>query len=546
LGLREPSHDSPSAGQSDPASSTSGNPATVAALPKEQAEALSAAGLGFQSSKLLPIKRAAPIAWLGLCALLIGVSLLGGIWSGISLLMGGKSSAMATAAPTATDGSDVQVTQQNTQQMDSVASSAGSKAGAAGSKLAGLAGWLKQSLFFALTMLLAPTTSVAIAGFEKRPSPLARSYRQLILAGGWADWLVWAIAGLMGLIAVHLLGLWLAVIAALIVGLAIGAGYYFGIEKPIAAARQPFIDQAQAAVKQLRLRGWEEPAIRRGSIAKWGGNWDELYESLFGYEALRLAKSDGSRVSLIGRLKDPGRYFRDRLIDGNEVKLAEKRRLREEQLLVSTEKAELLAAGVPEADAKIEAQAVAAAFVDAAAESRKVQQEIAQGNLTEQAAALKRQRIKTMLADARSGKGAKRAGRSGRAFEFLMNQLLGGKCRLVCAALLWLAVGFWVNANRQSLDSSWKQAAKTAASISTSNLKAVNTEALQQAASSVAELGQSSAWQPVLSGLVTQRNVAPAALAALVLSVSLFWSGWKKSLILIPLAAALLLGPLLL
>lgn len=126
-----------------------------------------------------------------------------------------------------------------------------------------------------------------------------------------------------------------------------------------------------------------------------GGNWEEFYETLFGYDTMRAMRTR------LQQSKRPGlRSFRppgDKLIDQWEQKIVESKRQRDEKILGKSEKAEMLANGISESEAAKRATAMAVSMVDAATETRQTMQDIAAGKLTDQAAMAKRQRIKQML-----------------------------------------------------------------------------------------------------------------------------------------------------
>jgi eukaryotic-like serine/threonine-protein kinase len=233
------------------------------------------------------------------------------------------------------------------------------------------------------------------------------------------------------------------------------------------------------------------------------------------------------------------RAYRDRLIDRWDARLSEAKRANEEELLARTEKAELIAAGVSASEAQKQANAMAASMVDAATETKQTMRELADGKLTDQAAEEKRRRIKTMLAEARSGKANPKA-RSSRRLDALLGQLLGSKFRFACAAVLLLAVGMWVSSNRQSLENYWQQTKTTVSNISIEGGIAGAAETAKDTLSKSAELK----WTPVLGGLVTQTNVIYVALAGLLMAAGTLFYGWKKSLIFAPLTLLILAIPI--
>ena len=87
--------------------------------------------------------------------------------------------------------------------------------------------------------------------------------------------------------------------------------------------RQPSIDQAQTLLKQLRLRGTEEESIRQAIADNAGSNWEEFYETLFRYDAMRAMRTRLQQSKRAGL--QVFRPRRDKLIDQWEQKMADTR-----------------------------------------------------------------------------------------------------------------------------------------------------------------------------------------------------------------------------
>ena len=178
-------------------------------------------------------------------------------------------------------------------------------------------------------------------------------------------------------------------------------------------------------------------------------------------------------------------------------------------------------------------------MVDAAAETKQTMKELAAGKLTDQAAEDKRQRVKQMLAEARSGKVGHKERRS-RRLDALLDQLLGSKFHFACAAILLLATGMWVSGNRQALENYWQQAKTSVSNISIEG----GIESAAQSAKSTLSKSAELKWTPVLGGLVNQTNVIYVALAGLLMVWGTFCYGWRKSLWFVPLTLLILAIPL--
>ena len=509
-------------------------------LSAEQVGLLEIATKRFNASPLLLVRRFAPTVWYGLCGLMCVLSLLFSAVAMVSLIGEGAKTvaSQASSALQGLAGGDSQV----------------AAATPVASKSAQLFGSMisqfRTAIGFAMAMFIAPLAAIAFAGFEGR-SPLARRWRASLVAGGVIEWIYWSFGGLVALFAIFFLGLWFPVVLAAFVGSLAGAAFYFGLEKAIAKARKPAIDQAQSLLKQLRLRGTDEAKIREAVAENAGGHWEEFYETLFGYDTMRAMRTR------LQQSKRPGLHVfrprRDKLIDQCEQKMVDSKRQRDEKILGNAEKAEMVANGVSETEAAKRANAMAASMVDAAIETRQTMQDIAAGKLTDDAALAKRQRIKQMLTEARSGKVSKREVRS-RSLEAMFAQLLGGKFRFVCASMLLLASGMWLQSNQKELESYWQQAKSTAQStldsLKNSTLDSKGLENATQVLSNASEQAKTAivksepkSWKSVWFGLVTERNVLFVTLAGILLLGSVLIYGWKISFVAIPIAALLCIAP---
>ncbi len=409
---------------------------------------------------------------------------------------------------------------------------------------------LKTGLGYVLALLLGPIAAIGFAGWEGR-SPLALRWRASLVAGGLIEWVYWIFGSLVALLAVYYLGLWFPLFMAVLFGSAAGAAYYFGIEKLLAKSRKPTVDQAQAILKQLRLRGGDEAILREAVADCSGTNWEEFYETLFGYDMMRAMRTRLQQNKRLG-LKI-FRPRRDTFIDQWEQKLVDARQQKDEKILSKAEKAEMVANGISDSEARKRAGAMAASMVDAASETRQTMQDIAAGKLTDQAAVAKRQRIKQMLTEARTGKVSTREVRS-RSLERMFSQLLGGKFRFACAAVMLLASGMWLQTNQRALESYWQQAKTTALStvdtLKNTTLDSKGLESATQAISTATEQAKTAIvkselknWKSVWGGLVSEKNILLVALAGLLMLASVLFYGWKISFVVVPIAALMCVAP---
>lgn len=567
--LRAQMNDSESAGRVEQSSKQGdGNrdrgavAAENADVPTEQAGQLQLAAKRFNASPLLLVRRFAPMAWNGICGGLCLIFLLLSLLSGLSVLTKSASnlySQAKSAIGAATVSEDGAAGNGGPDEIASGAETADAAATPAKAASGISADWnamisrFMTALVFALCLVIAPVSAIVCAGLEGK-SPLASRWRNAFFAGGIVEWFFWGVGSIAVFAAIFFIGLWFPVVVALIVGGAAGAGYYYGIEKTLTNARAGAIDSIHATLKQLRLRGMDEQRVREVAADHSGKDWEELYETLFGYDSMRAM-----RKRLHQSKKADLKVFRanrDRWIDKYDEKIGEAQRDKDELTLCKAEQAELVASGVSDGEARKQASLLAATMVDVASETRKTMQEIAAGELTSQAAEAKRQRIKQMLAEARTGKMTKREVRD-RSLDRMLGQLLGSKFRFVCASLLLLGVGLWVQANQKAVESYWQHARTTASSAmeslkntsldaqGLSNATGVLNSATEQAKSAISS-ASNVAWTGVLGGLVNERNVIFVAVAGLLMLWGSLMHGWRISLIFVPVTAAVYLLPMFL
>lgn len=513
-------------------------------IPPELAGQLKIASKRFSSSPVLIARRFLPMAWNVACGLGAAMTLIFALWAGLSLLGEGAKS-LASQANNVVQGlgATPQAELSAAQATQAVAANAAPTVSKATEYYSSMASWLKTTIGIVLAMFLAPVSAVTFSGLEGT-SPLARRWRESLITGGVLEWLYWLFGGLIGLLAVHYLGLWMPLIFASVLGVGAGAGYYFGIEKMLSKQRKPSLDQAQGILRQLRFRGMDEDQICNATVQQASPNWEEFFESLFGYDRMRTMRAKLQGIQSSDGKTHPSR--RDKMIDRWDAKLSEAKREKDEKVLRLAGKAEMIAEGVSEAEAGKRATELAASMVEAAHETRQAMHDIATGKLTVHAAEAKRQRIKQMLAEARSGKVSKREVRN-RSLDRLLGQLLGSKFRFVCAAVLFLGVGMWLQTNQQATQGYWQQARSTIDSLKNTKLDSSAIESAKNAiatASQQTQAGGTKAWKSIWFGSISQKNVVWVTLAAMVMLFGTMLSGWKKSLLLIPIVLALCAIPL--
>jgi len=215
------------------------------------------------------------------------------------------------------------------------------------------------------------TVAAALAAFRAATGrePVADRARELILGGDRGDLLtalVGAVLVVGALWFAHLLVFWIF-LTALAVGLA--AAGHFAVDRPLEQARAGAVDRARDLIRGLRRQGVDEDSIRRFACRQPGPRWEEFFEALFGYEAMRAAR-DRWGPDAGGRRRPRFAPGRDPIVDAIDARLEARRRDRDRTLLHRIEERGLEARGVNLLTARRRAARVAEAMVRLAAQYR--------------------------------------------------------------------------------------------------------------------------------------------------------------------------------
>ncbi|TWU51071.1 Serine/threonine-protein kinase StkP [Rubripirellula tenax] len=363
-------------------------------------------------------------------------------------------------------------------------------------------------------------------------TPLAMSGNQSAVVGRMRSWfgtlsiIDWASAVLgavLFLIVVVFAGMWPGVIVGAIVGGFIGAAYQIGLVVPTNKRAADPLQDAQRFVRDLRINGADESGLRSFAARYAGGKWQALFERLFGYDSLlemRLALAkDPSFDGSIG-----GNSIRDRVCANLATRTVANRQPDLQKRLAKVERLGLESEGMSAAEAEDRSWAMAQAIM-------KGSQAVAAGTGDAEAAAqAKRDQMKAMLAEARSGK-----------FKIKRDKLaplrfaLGGPTRLIAGCGLLAIFAIW--GNHQGLFDSIKD-------IETLKQIGSGSADFDQLGSAVRDAAvnanQSDDKTTMVGGGVSPWSVA---VAGLLMAMSAFVSGWRMS---IPAAIAtvvILFGP---
>lgn len=388
-------------------------------------------------------------------------------------------------------------------------------------------------------LIVAPIAAFVLSGIRQQGVVFEKT-RQLALSGGWTRWLMVAGGVLMLIVLLFALGVigpWLLMVA-LAVGL--GAGYHFVIEQGLAKEREKALEPIQRLLREQRVAGCDEETLKQFVAANSGANWEEYFEDLFGYEELQKA-----RAALIANPQGPRRKrflpVRDRIVAQLDSKLQAVRKTIDQRNLRQIEENALVAGGVSREAAAEQAEQMSRMLVDEADQWRKEASRYQPGARTTDpgaAAAAKRARFKAMMAEARKGSGGRRRNLL-ESLEGPLNLCLGTHVRFLVGALLITGCALWLHKN------------DFFSNVTIDSVKQVggavvggNTDVNELASKSGVDMSKTreDLGFPLVGSWVSNFN---AGLAGLLLLASVVLGGWRVSLIFLPAAAAIWLGPTL-
>jgi hypothetical protein len=174
----------------------------------------------------------------------------------------------------------------------------------------------------------------------------------------------WAMAGvglLTGVTLFWLLGWLFYWVFFAVVGFGLAFAYQRKIADALRGERADALNSTRDMLKELRLKGVSEEAMQNFVCRFSGENWEEMFEELFGYEAMiearnRWANADSSRT------RRKYATWRDPIVRWMERIETRRQEARENQELARVEKERLKAEGVGEAEAEKQAEEAAREF----------------------------------------------------------------------------------------------------------------------------------------------------------------------------------------
>lgn len=194
---------------------------------------------------------------------------------------------------------------------------------------------------------------------------LFRKVRQLVWSAGPFEWLKWmiaiAITGFL-LYSFGLLGSWIG-FGVLATGVALG--FHFSVDLLRSRERKAPVQQTEALVKQMRMKGLEENTLRQFICHYSGQRWEEFYEALFGYEGKLTARRMWGKDDR-GHDRKKFATWRDGVVRWIDHKIDRKKQLKEQKYLAKLEAKALAAKGINEKLAAKQAAKAAQRLVEKA------------------------------------------------------------------------------------------------------------------------------------------------------------------------------------
>ncbi len=388
---------------------------------------------------------------------------------------------------------------------------------------------LLTPLFGFRFILMAPAflfASFAVAfalGSSGGRSVVVTRLRNWLGSLSWFDYIVGVLVGSVTLLISFLVGMLPGLLVGASLGSVAGAAYHFLLLVPLRKSRESIALEAEKFVRDLRIEGVDEDKLRDFAARYSGRNWKPLFEELFGYDAT-IAVRDQLLGDPSAKANAGGRTIRDWVCTSLQAKTDSNRIARDHSRLATLEEKGLQSEGMTAAEAKERAWQMASAMIDAA--KLQAAPSVATSD-PKQEADKRRNQMKAMLADARSGKYAKKRDKLA-----VLRLAFSGKARLLVGCGLLVMAGLWAHQNNVVSAETLQSIRDTAAS------GAIDVDALRDS---------------VQQGIVTasQKTDVPNLLgtsgwavgfAGLLVACSSFVTGWRMSLFAIPAAVIAIFG----
>lgn len=194
---------------------------------------------------------------------------------------------------------------------------------------------------------------------------LSQRVRQYLFTLGWPQWVMFAVGVVAFAAMLFVLGLVWWYLAFFIVGIGLAAAAVFALDPWCSRQREPVVASVRQMLRELRLRGLEERALRKFVCAYAGRRWEGLYEALFGYEAKREARKQWG-YGEDGKPRPRYSPWRDGIIDWLEQAQNDREDDRRRHQLQRAEMQRLRAEGVGDMEAMAKSRQSARDWFDGA------------------------------------------------------------------------------------------------------------------------------------------------------------------------------------
>jgi eukaryotic-like serine/threonine-protein kinase len=389
--------------------------------------------------------------------------------------------------------------------------------GVVGSAVAGLpalaGGLLGLALLTPLAYFVVHGTLTGSVAFTKM--------RAVVFGMRFFDWLMWFGGGVLFLVTLYLFGLLWAWLGFALVAVVFAFVLWFLTDRSATKAQEEPLDEARGLLKSLRLGGLEEAAVRQFVCKFSGPYWEPFYEALFGYEAMLAARA--SRKGDTGETWKKFDTWREPIVQWADARVEARRLAKERAHLQKVEAKALVAEGVSKAEAKAQAEEMAAQMVDQAAEAKQARKEGKEVSVKQMVEAARERR--------RPKPGMTIAGKKHRSLwlKDFVNNWFGRRLRFVLGAERFAAGLMWLHQNNLLKDN------RAFSALTEGNIGAAQQTAEKTAKAATKPLAPPGDVVPVPNELKPALNTWALPLTGLlVLLNGVFYFGWKPTLVTIP------------
>jgi serine/threonine protein kinase len=295
--------------------------------------------------------------------------------------------------------------------------------------------------------LLTALAQFMVHGLTHR-THLFQKIREVVLSITWRELIKPVAALLLLCLVLWLFGLLLVWILAALLATFLAVGFHYGVERRIARERALALDNVEAMLKTLRLRGVSEEALQEFVCKNADDDWEEFFEALFGYESKLAARV--AFVSATRAVRPRFGAWRDPLVRWLDHYQKTQQQARVRRYLEAVEQSHLVAQGIAAAKAREEAERVAAAKAVAAAELHKEADAAPEARVVPEAgvstpAPSRPSPRRVMVQDIFQARPPIEPSRKSSPVTDLLEVLLGSSVRFTVGALLLVTSLWWLN-----------------------------------------------------------------------------------------------------